>query len=394
LLRSHEEHYKERNRPITSHARAHRKPRTKDMDRFFRAERKVTLGNWQGKFVPKEKHLLQKMFDSHKNSKSNRKKMPVPLHNLMAKKVDTKRPMTVNNTTQKSSKEEYIDGITLIQIIKKKQKQKNSLELSKQTNCYSKNPYSFIQKRYKMNPRFTWLCKTEENRLDWMQAINTGIDKVNNSKTFTRKSKIKSCYFYKNYKGYPKTSFYSECNEQRIKRLNSLNFSEVAIDKDEPVKQKEMHIESAQDVKIHKAEERERLIRSKNKGFSYVKVTPRDSQPRFPFQEYVEDDNYKIPNAAIGRTMSQKGQSKKSNNIMDPSENSARDSKKYTKGITLQELTLQQINKPNKHLQPYDPQILKERILVKQKNVHKRSKHKHDNIFNLGIAAHTKLTYA
>eukprot|EP00826_Nyctotherus_ovalis_P028472 TRINITY_DN22495_c0_g2_i1.p1 TRINITY_DN22495_c0_g2~~TRINITY_DN22495_c0_g2_i1.p1 ORF type:complete len:317 (-),score=34.73 TRINITY_DN22495_c0_g2_i1:109-1059(-) len=84
----------------------------------------------------------------------------------------------VNSGVKESSRrQKYAREVALLQKVKKQQRQNAVLDFDCCNAFYSENPDRFHHKRFKMNPRFTWLYKVEEDADDWIHSINSAISK-------------------------------------------------------------------------------------------------------------------------------------------------------------------------------------------------------------------------
>jgi len=273
-------------------------------------KQRLEFKDWKGKFAPKDHHILEKIFTPNiKMSETTRKSplrtIPRPLTTAKFDNPLTtfhKKPINFTIGTGKVDKATFYEenfqfkepaeptvrqernfDIYYAQKLKKQLKQNIPLELDKPNICYCANPDRFIQKRFKMNPRFTWLCKTGENKGEWINDIKLGIA---HSQKFQRKNMTKgdkrrppSYYQYYKNKGYdslsmrPKTALNSMklkeeklgLNNQEKKILSKIiNFSELS-----PYKNENLQIEFDQNSQIvRKSPNKDKkLIPTKHKGF-------------------------------------------------------------------------------------------------------------------------------
>eukprot|EP00826_Nyctotherus_ovalis_P057412 TRINITY_DN7844_c0_g1_i2.p1 TRINITY_DN7844_c0_g1~~TRINITY_DN7844_c0_g1_i2.p1 ORF type:complete len:567 (-),score=113.74 TRINITY_DN7844_c0_g1_i2:53-1693(-) len=196
--------------------------------------RKLTIGNWTGKYIPQEKHLLKKMFKSHRDAKI--KKIAMTDCRVRSKTGTARRPLVQPirpNIIDASNKQKHMEEIVMLQKMKKMLKQNALLDLDSNTTCYTANPDRFAQKRFRINPRFTWLCKAEEDGRDWISNINVNIGRLGDiaetrgkvARSNCGKRQLQQC------KKLDSSFTQLKCAEQRKEtdksRLSSLNLSEM-----------------------------------------------------------------------------------------------------------------------------------------------------------------------
>ncbi len=82
----------------------------------------------------------------------------------------------------KSARQLLLSDVLAAQRLKRRKRLEAPLELNGPSGCFSGNAYSFVQQRFKMNPRFTWLCRTDDDPAEWRQAIRVGIGEIEQSR--------------------------------------------------------------------------------------------------------------------------------------------------------------------------------------------------------------------
>ncbi len=140
--------------------------------------------DWKGKFAPKEKCVLERLFRPNECSAKPSEPRKSESHSRVPSKAVDQPVRHVNTMSGwvaeegKSNRRERIEGIVAVQRLKRQKRQNLPLELDKPNRCFSTNPDRFVQKRFRMNPRFTWLCHTNDNQAEWRQAIRLGIEQT------------------------------------------------------------------------------------------------------------------------------------------------------------------------------------------------------------------------
>jgi len=133
-----------------------------------------------------------------------------------------------SNTKSISRKEEYTKGIALLQKIKKQQRLNAPIIFNQQNTFYNENSNYFHYKRFKMNPRFTWLYKVEEGSRHWMNNINEAFTK--SPDTPSTQIKFHTYEHPKHKRSYKNGSMNVDEELYGKKQVQSLNFSEMILD--------------------------------------------------------------------------------------------------------------------------------------------------------------------
>ena len=176
---------------------------------------------------------MKKLFKSHKETKT--KRVSITDCRIRSKTNAGKQHIvqpTKIEAIDISLKQKHLEEIAMVQKMKRMRKQNALLDLESNTTCYTVNHDRFAQKRSKINPRFTWLCRTDENNNDWINNINMKIGKLGNI-TEIKEGKRNS-YVKKPFKCFKKLgNSYSKLNNaEQYKglgkyKLSSLNLSEI-----------------------------------------------------------------------------------------------------------------------------------------------------------------------
>ena len=214
--------------------------REKEIEKYIKGGNPIiTVGKWKGKYAPREKYQLEKMFDCRDlRYKLNKRKLDVSIPKTTQQ--STKRPVTTDffivNEDCKTDQRKSITGNSIRkntnnQVHIKSCRKTIRYDLNGRTPCFTNNHNRFCQKRFKMNPRFTWICKSGDDQYNWIDEINKGITNNHNSSCNLRRPKKMNLHYYRRNKmNNNNTKEFEASNYSDNQSLNFLNLSDIAMD--------------------------------------------------------------------------------------------------------------------------------------------------------------------